>query len=300
MDYSKDFSVIIPHRNSLSYLTRLLDSIPLSDQIEVILVDNSPVPITRERVSSRRPFTLLHSDPSRGAGGARNEGIDYAQGRWLLFADADDFYTEQAFHQFQSNVDSQADLIFFSVDAIFQDTGQHSVRGDMFTELVQDFLSGKTDEYQLRLNYSSPWAKMVSHALVDRHRLRFDEVPACNDKFFSMLCGYYAKTIAAVDAVVYMVTVTQGSLTQRTEFTVVYSRLLVNLRFNQFLRQHHLSAYQSSVMNWLLLSAKARPWAIPKLLWDLFRYRQSPFIGSSNWLNTLRNYRRNNEQAKKA
>ena len=34
---SVDFSVIIPQRNSLDSLTRLFDSIPFSDKIEVIL-----------------------------------------------------------------------------------------------------------------------------------------------------------------------------------------------------------------------------------------------------------------------
>ena len=44
-----DISVIIPHRNSIKTLDRLFDSIPVSDRIEIILVDNSP---TRKRLFS--------------------------------------------------------------------------------------------------------------------------------------------------------------------------------------------------------------------------------------------------------
>ena len=58
---SVDFSVIIPQRNSLDSLTRLFDSIPFSDKIEVILVDNSFEPISIEDVKTNRPFQLFHS-----------------------------------------------------------------------------------------------------------------------------------------------------------------------------------------------------------------------------------------------
>lgn len=297
MDAQIDFSVIIPHRDSIQYLPKLLGSIPVSKQIEIILVDNSPTPIQQDQIPTDREFTLLYSSPSRGAGGARNEGIDHAHGKWLLFADADDFFTDDAFETFYRHIDSQAEMIYFSMDSIFQNNGQHSVRGEQFTKLVQDYLNGQINEYELRLGYSSPCAKMVSHSMVKEHAIRYDEVIAGNDKYFSMLCGYYAQKIEADDVFVYVATATSGSLTQRSEFKVLYSRLHVNLRYNQFLRQHNLSKYQSSIMNWLILSLKVRPSSFPKLIWLLLKFRQSPFIGFSRWGNTIKNYRKRKESA---
>ena len=43
-----DFSVIIPHRNSKETLPRLFETIPASPNIEIIVVDNSDVPLKKE------------------------------------------------------------------------------------------------------------------------------------------------------------------------------------------------------------------------------------------------------------
>jgi len=212
-----DFSIIIPQRNSLSTLSKLFSSIPDSANIEIILVDNSPIPIKKEDVGINRDYTLLWSPPDRYAGGARNIGIEKAKGRWLIFADADDYFSDTAFCTFNRYKDSDAELICFSCDGIYTDTGEHSDRGDRYTNLVQGYLKGQRSEMQLRLCFPVPWAKMVSKKLVDRMKIRYDEVVASNDEFFSLLSGYYAKKIEAVDEVVYVVTVSKGSLTRRMD-----------------------------------------------------------------------------------
>ena len=67
-----EISVIIPHRNSTSTLSRLLDSIPYDDDVEVIVVDNSVIKVCRDDICSKRKYTLIYSDPNKGAGCARN------------------------------------------------------------------------------------------------------------------------------------------------------------------------------------------------------------------------------------
>ena len=81
------FSIIIPHRNSVNTLPRLFNSIPDRDDLEIIVVDNSPVPLKREQITTTRTFNLYYSEPNRGAGGARNVGIEQAKGKWFIFAD---------------------------------------------------------------------------------------------------------------------------------------------------------------------------------------------------------------------
>ena len=301
MNYSKDFSVIIPCREAASFLPGLLASIPDSERVEVIVVDNSEIPMQASDVKSPRSFTLLHSAPQRGAGGARNEGIAQSTGRWLLFADADDYFTPGAFERFYAHLNSDADMVFFAMNGVFRETGITSQRMDHYTRLVANYQNNKDKdsraEWFLRTQYTSPCGKMVSHDLITRHALRYDEVVASNDKYFSLLSGYYANKIEADEAIVYTATITAGSLTQRREYEVVSSRLKVNLKSNRFLRQHNLSEYQTSVMHWVLLTLKARPTSIMQVLGLLLRYRQNPFVGASHWVKTLRGYRKNVERA---
>jgi glycosyltransferase involved in cell wall biosynthesis len=140
MNYKYNFSVIIPHRDSVISLDLLFASIPNDELIEIILIDNSLKCITRADIGINRRYTLLYSDPSRGAGGARNVGIENAHGKWLVFADADDFFTPNAFKSFFSKLDSDADLIYTGMGGKYIDTGETSNRGDGYTRLVKQYM----------------------------------------------------------------------------------------------------------------------------------------------------------------
>jgi len=294
-----DFSIIIPHRDSLHFLPKLFSTLPKSPKVEIILVDNSAVPIKKEDVETDREFILLFSSPNRGAGGARNEGIEHAHGKWLIFVDADDYLPDDAFDIFYNLFNSDAELIYFGMDGIYSDTGEHSERGDQYTQLVRDYLSRKKSEMDIRLGFASPCSKMVRRELIDRHHIRFDEVVASNDVYFSLLTGYYAKKIDAVDKITYIATVSRGSLTKRRDYEVINARYIVSLRRNKFLKEHGLHKYQSSIMIFLF---QVRKFGIKKLFYFiglLFKYSQNPFIGINRWVKTLFLYRYNSKRDKK-
>lgn len=297
MKYSKDFSVIVPTwRGAIKFLPRLFDSIPDKDGIEIIVVDNSKEPITREEIHSQREITLLHSAPERYAGGSRNDGMAVAKGKWLLFADADDFYTDDAFDIYYSMLNTDAEIVYTGMGGMYEDTGERSDRGDVYAKMVHEYVTGVLPEMNLRLHFSSPCCKMVCHDLVKRHNLKYDEVVASNDMYFSTLSGYYAKKVTAVDTVTYIATVNRGSLTRRRDLPVSLSRFKVVLRYNYFLRKNGLSMYQSSVMlrfkdvcsNGFVASFNA--------IGLLLKYKQNPLIGWSRWLNS---YRRNRQLSAK-
>lgn len=283
MIYNKDFSVIIPHRNSVHLLPRLFASIPESEKIEIILVDNSPNPISKGDIGIDRDYVLLYSLPERGAGGARNEGIGQAQGKWLVFADADDFFAEGAFELFESMVNTDADIVYTQMGGIYDDTGEPSDRGDRYVKLVRDYLQGACSENELRFFFSSPCCKMVSHKLVDEYKLKYDEIPAGNDVYFSLTCGYYAKKIEAIEKVTYIATVSRGSLTNRRDYEIIKSRLYSILHCNKFLRQHKLNNYQRSIMSQLYESRHFGLMKMMGLLKMIAMFRQNPFIGCFRW-----------------
>lgn len=285
-NYKYDISIIIPHRDSLQFLPKLFNTLPISDKVEVILIDNSDKPINKEDVLTDKQFKLLYSSPKRGAGGARNEGIDHANGKWLIFIDADDFLPEDAFETFYKYVNSDAEVIYFGMDGIYADTGERSDRGDVYTQLVKDYLSGRKSEMDLRLGFASPCSKMVRRELVDRHQIRFDEVVASNDVYFSLLTGYYANKIDAVDKITYIATVSRGSLTRRRDLSVIQSRFEVNLRRNKFLKEHNLSQYQASVMFFLFNARHYGYKSFMTFVKLLVHYKQNPFIGAKRWFRT--------------
>ncbi len=281
-----DFTVIIPHRDSIHFLPKLFHSIPESDRIEILLIDNSFNQISREDVTTDKFFKLLYSSPERGAGGARNKGLEHAHGKWLVFIDADDYLPDNAFEIFYDQINSTAEVIYFGMDGIYSDTGEHSDRGAKYTQLVKDYLSGKKSEMDLRLGFATPCSKMIRHELVDRHQIRFDEVVASNDVYFSLLTGYYANNIDAVDRITYIATVSRGSLTKRRDLSVIQSRFEVNLRRNKFLKEHNLSQYQASVMFFLFYARHYGYKSIITFFKLIVQYKQNPFIGAKRWFKT--------------
>lgn len=289
MEKEIDFSVIIPQRDSIQTLPRLFDSIPVSNRIEIIVVDNTPTPVTKEEIGIDRDYKLLWSEPSRHAGGARNVGMEAAMGKWLVFADADDYFSEGAFDKFYASINSNADVIYYKMTGIYPETGEYSKRGEPYSLLVTNYLKDG-NENTLRLKYISPCAKMVRREFVMDNKFRYDEVRASNDAMFATKIGYFAKSVEAKDIVAYVATVSRGSLTKRRDFEVIHSRYLVSLRRNKFLKQHGLNDYQSMVIHFLY---EARVYGFSKffmMLKESIDYRQNIFVNCRKLIPGFRRY----------
>ena len=285
--YLKDFSIIVPiWRGALVFLPKLLNSIPEKEGIEIIVVDNSKELIKREEIDSAREIILLHSAFERHAGGSRNDGMAIAKGKWLIFADADDYFTSDAFDIYYSMLDAKAEIVYTGMGGVYEDTGEPADRGQYYAKIVHSYCVGEVDELKLRLGFASPCCKMVSRRLVECYNLRYDEIRAGNDIYFSLTTGYYAKTIAAIDKITYIATINRGSLTQRRDYDVIKSRLYAKLHCNQFLREHGLHKYQSSVMFVFYESRRYGLLKIFEFIKMCIKFKQNIFIGWRNWLSS--------------
>lgn len=89
-------SVILPTHNRARQLARALKSVlsQTYSRLEVIVVDDGSSDATPEAVQSFRDprIQYIRQEVARGPGGARNEGIKFAQGEIFSFLDDDDEY----------------------------------------------------------------------------------------------------------------------------------------------------------------------------------------------------------------
>lgn len=202
------FSIIIPHKNSVELLERLINSIPSRNDIQIIVVDDnsdfSKIDINnlpgKERADVE--YILLTKEQSNGAGRARNFGLKQAKGKWLLFADADDFYTENISHILDKYAnDDTTDIVYLNAQTYYSDG---TTGGLPCNRYINRYLNNKRySEMVLRYNLWTPWTRMVKRELVERHNILFEEVPLANDTIFCLLCSKYAQVIAAEDIIIY-------------------------------------------------------------------------------------------------
>lgn len=240
------YSIVIPHKNCVPLLQRCLNSIPQRDDIQVIVVDD----VSDLTDSERSLMESFQSDRTRVvfltetkfAGGARNVGLSQAEGKWVVFSDSDDFFTPNAFEIMDDYVDSDYDIVFFGHTSCFSDTLEPTDRYGERNQYVEEYARtfSKSAEKNLRYHNPTPISKMLRNSFLKENSIQFEEIVTANDSMFSLLSGYYAKSIFADVRRTYCGTIRSGSLTQTKKREYAYCRYAEMVREYVFFREHGL------------------------------------------------------------
>ena len=245
-----NYSVIIPFRDCTALLEKACSSVPDRDDIQILAIDNSPEPVGEEVVAAfNRPgITYLTSSPAKGAGCARNVGLEHADGRFVIFLDADDYFTEDAFEHFDRYLRSDCDIVYFTATSVMLADGSPSKRHLRLDSLVREsVVSGNMD--LLRYKFENPISKMFSLSFIKENDIRFEEVICSNDTMFSITSGHKAQKILADYYPVYVITESSNgrSLTSRSK-EKDFVRFTVAIRRNSFLNEIDKQEYAVRIL----------------------------------------------------
>lgn len=238
-------TIIIPHYNASKLLEKLLLTIPENESIEVIVVDDQSedahiTHIHEIKASGKyREFIFLENRTSKkGAGVARNIGLEKASGEWLLFADSDDYFTDIFYKSISKYFTSNNDVVFFKPTSIYIDTGEVAERHLDITRVLENYLkdSSRQNELNVRFDFFPPWAKLIKKEFLDQHKIHFDEVIASNDVMFSTKVGYFMKNFDVSDSTIYVITRNHGSLTANMSEKVFDIRFNIIINYHNFLK----------------------------------------------------------------
>lgn len=241
------YSIIIPHKNLVYLLKRCLQSIPEKDEIQIIVVDYNSTPdnLSILKKYSRSNVELIYTDEDRGAGHARNIGLKYAKGKWLLFCDADDYFNENFLKYLNRYYDSIYDVIFWGFKTVDSDTGE--IKPSRVIGYDKAMNNNDIDYFKYR--FHGPWAKMIRKTLVDNNHITFDETICSNDTFFSGKIGFYSKKAILDSAQIYVTVVRQGSLVHSMNVQTLSTRIEVSLKYNKFLREIKYNKYRINMIS---------------------------------------------------
>lgn len=205
-------SVIVPVYNAKDDLSECLASISAqtSQNWEAILVDDGSTDgsaqICDEAAKNDPRFRVIHKE-NGGVSRARNDGIDAARGKYIMFVDADDLIEPACISEMAAVAEKHGtDLVLCGFDRF--DDDQQKV-----TRLTRFYLVMFRDLKDFLLLYSEPktnmfgvsiWAKLFRTDVIRTHNLRFDpEISYEEDCIFVTDYLRKARSIAGLGAAMY-------------------------------------------------------------------------------------------------
>lgn len=248
------FSIIIPHYGIPDKLERLLSSIPVREDIQIIVVDDcSEKTVLKQLDVLKFKFTNVdfYSTGTNGGGGkARNIGLKAARGKYVLFADADDFFLYSLNSILDLYADSDYDLIYFNAISLVEDSYNISNR----TSHLNSFIgmhpkNPELSELKLRYIFGEPWCKIIKRSIIDDNNITFQECKVHNDTLFSYEVGLAAKSVAVCDVSAYVVIDRPFSVSKTTNWEKQKLAVEIFAKKNRVLSDKNISVFDPLLFN---------------------------------------------------
>lgn len=225
----KKISVIVPCYNVAEYLERCMEHILKQtigrDKIEIILVDDASTDEGAtlrmiEDYERKYPDTvmIIPLEQNVKQGGARNIGISYASGEYLMFCDADDWLAYQAMELlYDTAKEYDADVVEYRYKTVrdTKDSGKlvEMGNGSYFQDLTEEnvkrnLLMKSTDDFSMGC-----MRKLYRTSLIKNNSICFAEQLICEEPSFTLPVRLYEKKHVFIDAAIYY-------YLQRTDSTI--------------------------------------------------------------------------------
>ena len=180
MNYKEGLvSVIVPVYNAEKYIEECINSINCQtyQNIDIMLIDDGSEDGSFEKIkeiAKKNPRIYYYQKEPAGAGTARNLGLEYAQGEYIAFLDADDmFFDRDALEKMicackKNNIPICGSYRNELKNGVLQDTDFMR----QFGVLPEEGIDIAFKDYQFDFFFQS---FLYSHKLLDRFHIRFKE-----------------------------------------------------------------------------------------------------------------------------
>ena len=231
--------ILIPHKNSVDKLCRLLDSIPA--EINVLVVDDDSETEILERLKGifstnyKNVKLIRNMSSERNAGTARNVAIKNCpiDTEWVIFADADDEFNEGALRRLVTYLghNESDDVVFFNCVARKEHSNEEGSRCDSYRKLISCWPSNRRS---IAFEWPVPWGKAIRiDRVIKPNGLEFASRLAGNDMEFSAKLALTRPIINVFPEDVYICYESKNSLTATLTPEKALDRLKANSNRNR-------------------------------------------------------------------
>lgn len=216
-------SVIVPVYNVDRYLERCLKSILnqdiCKDSYEIILVDDGSTDkggmICDAYASSESNVSVIHQ-ANQGLSVARNVGLNYAHGKYVLFVDSDDFLEVNILGVLVEEMEGlELDILRFKYRRVREgDNLPHLIEACQHPLSQQDVFDGHDFLFNRLGKGCYAWQFLINKAFLIQNELFFRPGIIFEDTEWTPRVLEKAKRVSETDVLVYNYLEREGSITQ--------------------------------------------------------------------------------------
>lgn len=253
-------SVIIPVYNAEKYLEESLNSIfnQTIDDIEIICVDDGSTDnswkMLNDFAATHDNMKIFHQE-NNGGGAARNYALNYVEGKYIYFMDADDILKSNALKEFyEISEEKNLDFLIFKAINYDEDTDSYYDTDMYLMEDLYEFVGDKVfsfddlGDYIFNINVT-PWCKFYNSEFVFSTGSKFAEGLIFHDNIFYWGIIFDAKRIYFYNKILYIrrrhSKSSTGAGDQRFTSTIAINNLIIQ----RFIDHGYLEKYKQKLYN---------------------------------------------------
>jgi len=249
-------SVIVPVHNAEPFIEKCLQSLMNQTLIEkeiIIVNDNSNDKSNTiiEKFHNQYANIKIANANNHGVGAARNKGIEMATGRYIAFADADDWAEPSMYEKmYHEAITQNADIVI--CNAYNSEGADKNLRLSLPNKIIE-FKTARINEVAnlMRFKYDfANWNKIYLTRLIRENYLFFSEkLKMYEDLLFNLCFWQYCNIGVVINEPLYNYRIHQGSVMNRMS-------LLQTSEYNNLLKEFKIICENNSWLETLTLFKK--------------------------------------------
>lgn len=259
-----EISIIIPLYNADNQLRQCLNSIVNQSltELEIICVDDhsqdKSLDIAEEFAKADKRIKIIKNEETKGQSYSRNRGLEAATGKYIGFADADDFVDENMFKTMLSKaVKTEADIVMCK--ALLYDEKTQTTKNDDYYGLKcfekfpkKNFNHEDTKNFITEINVAV-WNKLYRRDFLVKEKIKFSEGNIFEDLPFFFETYTKAKSVVVVDEYLYYYRInTPNSTMTRTGRSLQNRIPMVFATYEILKKQPYFEDIKTKVTDWII------------------------------------------------
>lgn len=228
-----DITIIIPLFNNENYISCLLDSISAQENInfEVVIINDGSTDNSLEVINEykkRDNRIRIFNQENRGVSIARNDGIKYARGEWILFVDSDDWLKPQTLRKWLDQaIEQKLGVLIGNGVSFIEDPFSQENKRITRRQPYGRILTGK-EWIEYCVEYREwphfVWLQLIKKELIINNQLSFKDNTLHEDILWTINLSLIANRIGFCEELLYCYRHNLESITRSKEIKKLYHR----------------------------------------------------------------------------